>query len=191
MSDEEAPSVDIHKPKRWHGFREFLKEYLIIVVGVLTALGGEQIVETLHWRHQTHLAHEALAYDMKRVMAWSALTDAQGPCMDARLTELDGLLDKAQETGRFGPLGPVGKLREGAWYVRAWSGLTYGQTLAHMPNGEQTKLAALARMVEGMNDWDSQSVDDWARLQRMSGPGRRTNNAEIAALREPIARERG
>ena len=32
--------MDIHKPKPWHGFREFLKEYAIIVVGVLTALGG-------------------------------------------------------------------------------------------------------------------------------------------------------
>ena len=29
--------MDIHKPKPWHGMREFLKEYVIIVVGVLTA----------------------------------------------------------------------------------------------------------------------------------------------------------
>ena len=35
--------MEIHKPKPWHGFREFLKEYLIIVVGVLTALAGEQL----------------------------------------------------------------------------------------------------------------------------------------------------
>jgi hypothetical protein len=33
--------MDIHKPKPWHGLREFLKEYLIIVVGVMTALAGE------------------------------------------------------------------------------------------------------------------------------------------------------
>jgi hypothetical protein len=32
--------MDIHKPKPWHGVREFLKEYVIIVVGVLTALAG-------------------------------------------------------------------------------------------------------------------------------------------------------
>jgi hypothetical protein len=31
--------MDIHKPKSWHGFREFLKEYAIVVVGVLTAPG--------------------------------------------------------------------------------------------------------------------------------------------------------
>ncbi|MDB5442210.1 MAG: hypothetical protein JWP73_586, partial [Phenylobacterium sp.] len=33
--------MDIHKPKPWHGLREFLKEYAIIVVGVLTALAAE------------------------------------------------------------------------------------------------------------------------------------------------------
>jgi len=42
--------MDLHKPKPWHGLREFLKEYVIIVVGVLTALGGEQAVEWLHWK---------------------------------------------------------------------------------------------------------------------------------------------
>ena len=42
--------MDIHKPKPWHGLREFLKEYLIIVVGVLTALAAEAGVEWLHWR---------------------------------------------------------------------------------------------------------------------------------------------
>ena len=39
---EQACIMDIHKPKAWHGVREFLKEYMIIVVGVLTALGAEQ-----------------------------------------------------------------------------------------------------------------------------------------------------
>jgi hypothetical protein len=33
--------MDLHKPRPWHSLREFLKEYLIIVVGVLTALGAE------------------------------------------------------------------------------------------------------------------------------------------------------
>ena len=43
--------MDIHKPKPWHSAREFLKEYVIIVVGVLTALAAESGVEWLHWRH--------------------------------------------------------------------------------------------------------------------------------------------
>jgi hypothetical protein len=34
--------MEAHKPKSWHGPGEFFREILIIVVGVLIALGGEQ-----------------------------------------------------------------------------------------------------------------------------------------------------
>ncbi len=44
--------MDLHKPKSWHGWREFLKEYAIIVVGVATALAAEQAVEWWHWKNQ-------------------------------------------------------------------------------------------------------------------------------------------
>ncbi len=56
--------MDIHKPKPWRSFREFLKEYLIIVVGVLTALGGEQVVEQLHNRAEVAEAREALLQEI-------------------------------------------------------------------------------------------------------------------------------
>ncbi len=52
--------MEIHKPKPWHGFREFLKEYLIIVIGVLTALGGEQLAERAHRGSEIREAREAL-----------------------------------------------------------------------------------------------------------------------------------
>jgi 16S rRNA U516 pseudouridylate synthase RsuA-like enzyme len=35
------------------GVREFLKEYLIIVVGVLTALGAEQVAEGVRLHKET------------------------------------------------------------------------------------------------------------------------------------------
>src|SRR6516162_1059103 len=46
--------MHVHRPKLVHGLGEFLKEYGIIVLGVLTALALEQAVET--WR-----SHETLA----------------------------------------------------------------------------------------------------------------------------------
>ncbi len=59
--------MDIHKPKPWHGVREFLKEYVIIVVGVLTALGAEQLVEHLRWEGAVEEArasiHQEIAFN--------------------------------------------------------------------------------------------------------------------------------
>ena len=46
--------MDIHKPKRWHGWPEFVKEIGTIVIGVLIAIGAEQAVEAGRHRAQVH-----------------------------------------------------------------------------------------------------------------------------------------
>jgi len=44
--------MHVHLPKPLHGWRAFVGEVGIIVVGVLIALGAEQMVEALHWRSE-------------------------------------------------------------------------------------------------------------------------------------------
>ena len=56
--------MHIHPPKPLHGWREFVGEVGVIVIGVLIALSAEQVVDQLHWRHETHLASEALAREL-------------------------------------------------------------------------------------------------------------------------------
>ena len=93
--------MDIHKPKPWHGVREFLKEYAIIVVGVLTALGAEQTVEILHWNHRVGETraqlNQELGGDAGSSLTW--LTNA--PCLDAQLTGLRQAVAEARRTGTF------------------------------------------------------------------------------------------
>ncbi len=95
--------MDIHKPKPWHGVREFLKEYVIIVVGVLTALGAEQGVETLHWNHrvaETRVQlNQELGSDAGSSLRW--LTNA--PCLDAQLAALTRAVAEARRTGGYHP----------------------------------------------------------------------------------------
>jgi len=73
--------MDIHKPKPWHGVREFLKEYVIIVVGVLTALGAEQAVEWVHLRNETTEAREALRSEIERDLTIIRSNTQQDRCM--------------------------------------------------------------------------------------------------------------
>ncbi|HEY3949831.1 hypothetical protein [Phenylobacterium sp.] len=180
--------MDLHKPKPWHGLREFLKEYLIIVVGVLTALAAEQTVEWLHWQHQVHVAKDAITYDLKRLLAQSAHKDAILPCQAERMGALSDALDQAQVSHRLPPLGPVGRPYTPAWSMRSWNGLTTGQTLAHMANRDQILLTA----IEGSGDYNKGRAlaerDAWAVVQTMFGPGRPTSDSEIAALRQALSR---
>ena len=57
--------MDIHRPKPWHGLREFLREYAVIVVGVLTALALEQAVEALREHKLAEEAREAIHAEMQ------------------------------------------------------------------------------------------------------------------------------
>jgi hypothetical protein len=93
--------VEIHKPKPWHGLREFLKEYAIVVVGVLTALAAEQVVENLHWRERVTETRRQLTEEMganaTSGLAWLSLA----PCFDRQIGEVEQGLWQARATGAY------------------------------------------------------------------------------------------
>jgi hypothetical protein len=95
--------MDIHKPKPWHGVREFLKEYAIIVVGVLTALAGEQAVEAIHHHEQVEQTRKALRAEMT-LMATTALSVGQSDrCFLTVLGEYDAWARGGAKPGPWFP----------------------------------------------------------------------------------------
>jgi hypothetical protein len=80
--------MDIHKPKPWHGVREFLKEYAIIVVGVLTALAAEQVVEWLHTQTEVREARAALHAEMSRDLRTLVLQARENGCWQGGLAAI-------------------------------------------------------------------------------------------------------
>jgi hypothetical protein len=180
--------MDIHKPKPWRGWPEFLKEIGTIVIGVLIALGAEQGVEWLHWRHEVHVAREAIAFDLRRLIGAAATADAQSACVGTRLVELADILDQAEVTHRLPPLGFGGTPATPSWSLRSWTALTSGQTLAHMPNREQLMLSGIEGYAETLRARSLDELQQWAVLQSTVGPGRPITDAEIAALRTALTR---
>jgi len=79
--------MEIHKPKLVANWREFLKEYAIIVVGVLTALFAEQAVQSIEWHYKV----DAAISDMN-----NELSSGDGPQAYQRLAIHDCV---AQELG--------------------------------------------------------------------------------------------
>ncbi len=80
--------MDIHKPKPWHGVREFLKEYVIIVVGVLTALAAEAGVEAWRWVERTDKTEAHLRAELANVTVAAQAHIAQEACEYAMLDRL-------------------------------------------------------------------------------------------------------
>jgi hypothetical protein len=182
--------VEIHKPKPWHGLREFFKEYLIIVVGVLTALGAEALVENLHWRHEAEVAREVIRRDELRLLEWIGEADASGACVDRRLTELKTILDKAQETGELPPLGFSAKPPTQPWFMRGWDSALSSGVLPHLRPGEGARYAAIESGVQTLIRSREDNVAQWALLSAFNGPGRKLSEAEAATLRSAISKAR-
>ncbi|MBV9549474.1 MAG: hypothetical protein JO256_07355 [Alphaproteobacteria bacterium] len=84
--------MEIHKPKPFHNVRDFLKEYAIIVLGVATALAGEQAVEKLHNRAKAAEARAGIQGEIADNLARMTLRQAKEACMARRLGEVDGLI---------------------------------------------------------------------------------------------------
>ena len=61
--------MHFHLPKPLHGWREFTGEVGIIVLGVLIALGAEQVVETIHTHQRIRETRAALDAELSRDLA--------------------------------------------------------------------------------------------------------------------------
>ncbi len=158
--------MDIHKPKPWHGWREFLKEYLIIVVGVLTALGAEQVVAKAR---DAQLAQETRATaraELKGTFAAFANRRATQTCIDRRLDEVARLL-AASERPDYRPPTWIGRPQEAVYSSASWDAAAQGGRVALLSQNEQ---AAFGKVYSGLHDLAGLQRDEqkaWADIRQL------------------------
>jgi len=178
--------MDIHKPKPWHGIREFLKEYAIIVIGVLTALAAEQLVEWLHWRHETQGAMAAIRDELARDAAALRGLGAQDVCIDKRLALLADWSRGRVQINSEHLTDMDGRPRLWSLYSSAWEVAKTGTVAAHIPIEERNKLASLYDQIANQEEHIWRERDDWTALVRFAGADR-LDAEEAKALRGAIA----
>jgi hypothetical protein len=162
--------MHFHLPKPLHGWREFAGEVGIVVVGVLIALGAEQVVEDWHWRHQLDAERKALDDDVEGM--WGAMSARQiiQQCVDRRLDELGLVFARHQQGKPLAMIGPIG--RPGVW----WAGQGALQmaiadgSLSHMPFREKSKYFAVAGSYETFASAVNEERDSWRTLQALDDP---------------------
>ena len=176
--------MHFHLPKPLHGWREFAGEVGIIVIGVLIALGAEQILEDWRW-------HEKLAAVQKSIDF-----------------ELNAQLDYAQEVMRFSRCGPkyvdvleaailrhdaatIGKLHDTQppfsarpWRSTAWQSAMSTQVADHMDADELAQYALIFTSFEDVRTLQASMLGNFAEATtgRLGGPGDPASiNVQLAA----------
>lgn len=147
------------KPKLWHSWREFLKEYATIVIGVLTALAFGQAAEWLHWQGKVRSAEHAIQTDLALTADLASERVALSRCLDERLKVLKELAE-----GRQPSAGPVPPDAGGypmsapyrpparAWNTQAWEGVMADGTYAHLNPDRARALSLLYYTVGNMRE---------------------------------------
>lgn len=182
--------MEMHKPKPIHNWREFVKEYVIIVIGVLTALAAEQAVEWWHWRGRVALARQQIADEVAYDMYAATMRVRIASCVERRLDALSLVLDGAAKSGNLPPVGDISMPPLTTWSTGVWDSVVASQTAPHFPSQQLELLSAVNKYVRNMEEGSRQEVDDWKALYPMVGPGRRLDSLSEAALRQALSRAR-
>jgi len=182
--------MHFHLPKPLHGWREFIGEVGIIVIGVLIALGAEQVVESWHWNREVAGAREALGYEIADSVGQGYEREHIYSCVEQRLDLLAAIVDKAGETGRLPPLGSPGSTPFRSWVDATWRTTMAGQAASHFGRRELDVYGAIYVFVQYLQQLSPRELTVWSRLDSVAGRGRAIAPAEVQSLRYDIAEAR-
>src|SRR4051794_2283493 len=161
--------MHLHLPKPLHGWRALAGEVGIIVIGVLIALGAEQLVEAWHWRAQATEARTALRDEIGRDNLPQAYTRlAIAPCLSAKLDQLDPALAAHMERREFLALAQSYRPPNRGWDDEAWKAVIGTGVLSHGGPDELISWSKPYRIIVGMRPQNQAEADDAIDLASVS-----------------------
>jgi hypothetical protein len=197
--------MNFHLPKPLHGWREFTGEVGIIVIGVLIALGAQQLVENWQWRSEVRETDQRLVREIQVDLADAYERFAIDPCLRPRLGELrDQLMTRGEQwSGSRASLAndvyrsgfpSVYRTPNRPWRQAAWRTALSGETLGHFSADRVQEFSALHDTLDELNQTQAEEVQasitlgDLAFTGPISASDRRTNLKTVAKLDELDAR---
>jgi hypothetical protein len=177
--------MHVHFPKPLHGWRAYVGEVGIIVLGVLIALGAEQLVGQVHQRQEAAQADDIirgeLAFNLGRLQSRSQIRS----CVDARISQIERLLDAADSQPNLPHPLWIGRpqywtLQSSRWDAESQAG--------HAALINRAELARYGFIYALMRDTESEMLleqTDWAKL-RMLERLHRLDDPTLAELNSAV-----
>jgi hypothetical protein len=165
--------MDIHKPKPWHSLREFLKEYLIIVIGVLTALAAEQAVEWAHWQERTERTEANLRAELHDMALNAQGQLAINKCSMDMVDRIEKALVESGDawTPPFvfvaGSVKGLIEAPKGGWDDQVWRNAQADGSANHLPQEEQLAFGSIYVAAARLKTVNEQEQSDMAELNSL------------------------
>lgn len=175
--------MDVHILKPLHGWRAFAGEVGVIVLGVLIALGAQQLAESLAWRQKV----DAALADMN-----NELGSGDGPEAYERLVLHDCVathLNLARAAVEAGDRSASRRLIDQLWLPnRTWDSLARdaansADVAAHMPHERMLQYRIAYEMVPDMQRLAEKELGDLGRFRAIpAGGGQLTSEEKLSEI---------
>jgi hypothetical protein len=171
-------------PAPLHGWRAFAGEVGTIVLGVLLALGAQELVQSFHWRSEIKETRKALDAELARDLAAFDYRYDNRACVAARLAEIRRWVESV-DAGR--PLALKGEIDEPPFFsirTAAWE-ITDGEIASRIPVSAKLNYAAL---YDGLRKYDEMKRGEsnaWATLSGYDS-AKRLDDADRRAIKTAL-----
>jgi hypothetical protein len=164
-------TMEIHRPKAAHSWREFFTEIGTIVIGILIALSLEQSIEALHEHGLAREAKEAIDAEMQVDVDRIASHLALQPCIDKRLNQITGLLDFWAQ-GHPPPAGlAIGDPDDLPMVLQRWQANLNSGRFSRQSADDQDRQTAFYTQAAILQDMGSRDHYAWSELRTLElGP---------------------
>ena len=125
--------MHFHLPKPLHGWRAFVGEVGIIVIGVLIALAAEQMVDQWQWARKADAAQAAITQELAVDAGVFDERAIMAKCLETRGQQLSDVLRIAHRTGTLPNIEYINGPATRPMVTAAWNAAIADGTLPHLP----------------------------------------------------------
>jgi len=173
----------------WHRWGNFIKEIAIVVIGVLIALGADNVVATLRDRAASAEARATIRDELADNLGRMMQRDATRQCVDARLNELAAYLDAAERGQPKPRLHWIGRPQVWPMLDSRWQATASAGKASLLSSREQGDFGAIYANVRDFQNNQATEQLAWAQLRAMADRPRITPQQD-AALRSALQNAR-
>jgi hypothetical protein len=169
--------LEIHKPKPALSWRELVSEVGVIVIGIVIALSGEQIVEAIHWNHKVEGAEQDLRKELGDSLSYAVEQQQMHRCVSDYLDVLQNAILR-NDSDTIKKLHEIGiPLDAHPWRSSSWTAALNGQVADHLPHDKVAAYSVAFRLVTAGGEWQNLLADHYA--EAMTGRFGLTHDAQV------------
>jgi len=159
--------MHIHLPKPLHGWRAFAGEVGIIVIGVLIALGAEQLVQKAHQQQEGVQAERAIRSEIGLNLGRLESRRRIHGCVTARIQEIQKLLDGTRSNPNFVTPGWIGRPQYWTFLNSRWDAESQAGRAALVDADRLSQYGVMYNHMQNLlNEMDAEQTD-WAKLRAL------------------------